>query len=437
MYTFKNTKAFNKVILLDGASAAKTTTGEMDQQLILSRMDDPTKRVDEREAAKVICKWGESFGLQGFIRLEIGYEMVLCDFVKDVDFVSNVTLSDQYEFIGFPAPKEDEDGKERRDQTEIDGSAEKELENARTSILEVASAMAGIEHIQAGHRVDQGEARIQLDFSKMVTPLNKTYIDPNPYYRRINNISDILKDNIILELEKHFQGEEGADPVGKTNWQLITNQVVQKFTPILLSINNTLLAFEYHKNSEDLGDNLKVTAGNLTKSTYNFVRRYTQSKEARDKNVSVRDLTFQTSTLDWVYHTFPLTTSSEALIYSSIYEVYLSVFNIIYDTLEVSKVILHDIVVDPSAENYAKYQKEVEDLKLKVNALVTNLRWDTFTRCSKVCGWDEACYVPTWGPGPVGWGTGGSSSKWFEFDGSRYVIGNELKCLSFSELIRH
>lgn len=45
---------------------------------------------------------GGSFGLQGFIRLEVGYEMVLCDFHKNVEVISNISLTAANELIKFP-----------------------------------------------------------------------------------------------------------------------------------------------------------------------------------------------------------------------------------------------------------------------------------------------------------------------------------------------
>ena len=98
LYTFRNKKPLSKLILLDGASAAKTSTGEMDQQKVLNRQRDPYKRVNEREAAAKICKWGEPFGLQGIIRMEIGFEIVLCDFKTDIELISYITLTVERQF---------------------------------------------------------------------------------------------------------------------------------------------------------------------------------------------------------------------------------------------------------------------------------------------------------------------------------------------------
>ncbi|GMF04111.1 unnamed protein product [Ambrosiozyma monospora] len=107
MLTFQVVRPLDKLIYLGGASAAKTTTGEMDCEMILSGTEsyNEGQRYDERTTADKICKWGESFGLDGYVRLEIGFEIVLCDFHDKVELISNVTLNNPADFIGFPREK--------------------------------------------------------------------------------------------------------------------------------------------------------------------------------------------------------------------------------------------------------------------------------------------------------------------------------------------
>lgn len=107
LYTFRNTKPLDKIIYLEGASAAKTATGEMDQQLVLSGQDSFDGIVDEYTAADVICKWGKDFGLQGYIRLEVGFEMVLCDFHDGIELAANVSLANVTDLAHLPNEKEE------------------------------------------------------------------------------------------------------------------------------------------------------------------------------------------------------------------------------------------------------------------------------------------------------------------------------------------
>lgn len=414
LYTFQNTKALDKLIYLDGASAAKTESGEMDQQMILSQQLDIDGRVNEYEAAGKICDWGKAFGLQGIVRLEIGFEIILCDFHKDIKLISNITLNNVTDLLSFPNEPE---------------TKSTDLEKKRSGILDVAEAMAGYEHLQSGEATNIGENRILLDFSKMVSPLNKTWINPDPYYRRINHLSPELKSDILDELCQNLKTP--IQPYKKTDWQSISSRMVNKFGPLLLMLNNTLSLFDISENAS-LETLLQDTAGNLTQFTYNFVRRYSDdtiiSLQKKKQNA------YSASVKDYVYHTYPVTSKSEILIYSSLHKVHAEIFLIIFDAFEVSKNILVDIYVKDSKSEFSKHESSIRELRFSLINLLENLKWSTFTRCSSICNWDEICYSPTWGPGPFGWGD--NEKKWFEYDGNRYKIGKELSCISYKDLLK-
>lgn len=114
MLTYRAARDLNKFLYLDGASAAKTDSGEMDTQLMLSNVikeklnltdDGENERMAERLYAARICKWGKPFGLDGIIRVEVGFEVVLCDFSADnVELVSMLEMVQPNQYLGLPAP---------------------------------------------------------------------------------------------------------------------------------------------------------------------------------------------------------------------------------------------------------------------------------------------------------------------------------------------
>lgn len=414
LYTFRTTKPLTKLIYLDGASAAKTNTGEMDQQLILSKQEDADERVNEYEASAKICEWGKPFGLDGIIRLEIGFEIVICDFKNHLDLVSNVTLNNATDLLSFPGES---------------STPSDDLELNRSLILDVVDAMKGFEHIQAGAIADNREPRILLDFSKMVTPINKTWINPSPYHRRINHLSPQLKQDIIGQLETNLHS--AVEPYMKTDWQLISNRIVDKFGPMLILLNTTLTEFDYH-HKKSLRNSLDLVAKNMTELTFNFVRRYSDDT-IKDSEIKMQKA-FDNAIIDYVYYNYPLTSSAEILIYSSIFKIQSTIQSTIFNVFEISKRILADIYVKPTEVRFDDFKTELLQLKQDFNHLLHQLNWSIFTQCSSKCNWDEVCYIPTWGPGPMGWGS--SENKWFEFDGDRYVIGKNLFCVSYRDLKR-
>lgn len=413
-HTFRNTKPLDKVIFLDGASAAKSTTGEMDQQLILSRQKNINDRVNEYDAAEKICKWGKEFGLQGIIRLEIGFEMILCDFHTDIELVSSIILNNITELAHLPYEKP---------------IAKTPLEQKEEKLIDEWSSMRGYEHLRAGAAVDHGDQRIKLDFSKMVTPLNQTWINADPYKRRIHNLTDSLKENIIKEISTNLR--EPADPFKKTDWQLLTNQFEVKFGPMLTLLNGTLNVFKTD-NESNIEQALENTAVEISKITFNFVRRYSDDniKDAKEKERRA----LKDAVQDYVHLTSPLVTKADNLLYSSVHRVAHDVISSIFDLFYTAREIL-EIVYNELSE------KRTDDLKIALlkqqTALVellSALRWSIFTRCSQTCSWDEICYTPTWGPGPLGWG---ADDTYFEFDGDRYRIPTDLRCVNYENIWKH
>lgn len=198
----------------------------------------------------------ELFGLQGVIRSEIGFEIVLCDFSENLEIVSNITLKNATTLGDLPNEPE---------------FAHSDLERKRMALMDQWQLMSGYDWLEAGSRVNEGELRILLDFSGMVTPLNKTYIDRDPYKRRINNIPDTNKEEIIHLLELYLTSP--VDPFHKTDWQAVT-EATGKFATILIALNSTLQVFELESEGEILGPSIESAAGNLTLTLFNFFRRY-------------------------------------------------------------------------------------------------------------------------------------------------------------------
>ncbi|KAJ7027118.1 hypothetical protein C8F04DRAFT_1399656 [Mycena alexandri] len=71
-----------KVLYFDGSSAANIEEGgPMDaQDLLVWGKVDPKRWVDERDRIDDLCKWGREFGIDGYLRMEMDFEIMLCDF---------------------------------------------------------------------------------------------------------------------------------------------------------------------------------------------------------------------------------------------------------------------------------------------------------------------------------------------------------------------
>lgn len=66
----------------------------VDLDLVLSDQKDIAARFDARfdgcEAASKIREYGNTSGLQRYVRLDSGSDIVLCDFYKDIELVTSI-----------------------------------------------------------------------------------------------------------------------------------------------------------------------------------------------------------------------------------------------------------------------------------------------------------------------------------------------------------
>lgn len=391
LYSFRTTRALDKVILLDGASAAKYSP-LMDQQMILSRQENTSAPVNERIAAEKICNWGQSFGLQGIIRLEIGFEIIICDFQRDLELISNVTLDTVIDTLSLPS-----------------GSDES------APLINKFSAQDSFENLRMSSYVNNGDRRIKLDLSKMVTPLNKTYIDPNPFARNISYIDNDLKEDIISELETFYTTTK-VDPYETTDWQVVTGLIENKFGPLFDSINKT---FTYFNGSHS---SLQVLGENLLTLTFNFQRRYNDMRHYDDR----QEYAFNSSILDYVHHTYPLQ-HNDILIYSSIFKVQYEISTMMFDIYNLGRDIVDNVSdIDVLKQRVTTKQKKLIDF-------LNVLRWSIFVDCTEKCGLNSVCYVPTWGPSPFGWGQ--RNEKFFDNIDGVYSISKNLQCVDFDDIL--
>lgn len=399
MLTFRVQKPLNRMILLDGSSAAKTATGEMDQQFILAGVNESQhEHVNEHDSAEMICEWGSKFGLDGFIRIEVGFEAVICDF-RNLELVSNITIEWKNDTLGLPL--------------EVSGELTKEYDLLNQEI----GALAGYDQIKLGNVHDNGEGRILLDYTGFQTAINRTYVGVDPYTRRIYNISADVKSDIMTNLENALQ--KGSNPYRGTDWQLVTTEIVDKFSPLLKLLNQTL--------SSSVSDIDK--AKNVTLITANFVRMFMDSDESQ--TLRGRILEAKRRAIRQYAHPYqPLQSDADILIYSSIHEITRLIVDQLFECFWESRTMIQ-----------AYFKKEESDfsalkmLEVGINDLMSTLGWEsTFYRCPQTCNWDEVCYTPSWGPSPLGWENPWGKS---EDAAGKLRINAELQCLSYRTIKSH
>ncbi|KAK3319706.1 hypothetical protein B0T19DRAFT_432887 [Cercophora scortea] len=149
LHIYQTTKPL-RLLYIDGMSAGKTLMGTLDTQDLLLRGSRSEHPYNDFVRADQLCELVTSWGLQGVIRMECGFEIIKCDFTDSMDLVSanrRPNLSDP----GFQGYRE-------------------------VSLLEFIRALS-----QRYNGI--GGGRVAVDYSSMVSalfyPVNLTNPDPS------------------------------------------------------------------------------------------------------------------------------------------------------------------------------------------------------------------------------------------------------------------
>ena len=463
--TFRATRDLNKLLYLDGASAAKTESGEMDTQKLLSDVieykmnntegDDSkvtgSKNImKERLYAQRICDWGKSFGLDGYVRVELGFEVVLCDFLDGgTELVSNITLPDISEVLGLPKPTNvttengwplNDEGKLIEDQLTNEQRKIMDQEDYWQSILDEYSSMQGFDQIRAGNVHNSGDLRINLDYRHLVTGVNRTIGDINPNNRRLLNDEFTFEQQLQLveDLERSLQSG-GFNPYQSNNWQQIIDEIVDKFSPMIKVMDNIL-------NSDDNDLTLSQIALKTTRYTVNFVNRFTGKENTIIMDDEHVEFGFgrQFAVYQYTRPEIDLATDSDFLIWSSVVNVVTEVVDVLYDINDLlMPIVTYDLGLQDTSETEIDAQESVTKAGEKITRLISILNWITLDyKCNRKCEWDEVCYTPSWGPSPLSWvkpDDNNTTAVGMHFDNSigRMVINKELQCINADFLLEY
>ncbi|KAE8441498.1 hypothetical protein EG329_004886 [Mollisiaceae sp. DMI_Dod_QoI] len=81
LHIYRTTRPLNNLLYIDGTSAGKSTLGTLDSQdFVLCNRSNNTQFWADYDRGKELCAIGAEWGIQGFIRMEMGFEVIFCEF---------------------------------------------------------------------------------------------------------------------------------------------------------------------------------------------------------------------------------------------------------------------------------------------------------------------------------------------------------------------
>jgi hypothetical protein len=204
LHIYKTKKPLSKLLYLDGMSAGKTSMGTLDTQdyvlCNLSSGASPPGRggpMGDFTRALQMCELGVEYGVEGIIRMEAGFELILCNFTTGLDLLQAVQR-----------PKGNGD----------------EAFNELGQFEYMRGISARYDGITAG--------RVKVDYSSMVSaffyPLNLTNPDAEhselprlPVDDKVGLLR--LKDDVLDEISITTGKEESVD------WQGVVDMIISRY----------------------------------------------------------------------------------------------------------------------------------------------------------------------------------------------------------------
>jgi hypothetical protein len=200
-----------KLLYIDGMSAAACDFGPLDTQDIVL-LNFTSDKIDETKRAVLLCKLADEWGLEGFIRMETGFEIIKCNFSEGLDMVS----------------------RRRRPDRARDDSY---------------NTMFLLEHVREVtkryHGIDGG--RVTLDYSSMISayfyPTNLSNPDANPDPTSPPLPRLIFTDPKVIWRIKSDLGHviKVSSPLLSTDWQGVADMIVQRYSDRLQFMASGLL----------------------------------------------------------------------------------------------------------------------------------------------------------------------------------------------------
>ena len=200
-HTYRAKRDLN-LLYVDGMSAGKTNMGTLDTQDAVLRGNKSASHFGEYERARSICDLIQDWGYDGFMRMEIGFEVVYCDFGIGIDLVTikRTVLRD--------------------------GNQPDDYMNLYHWSRAVAERYDGL-----------GVDRVRIDFSSMVSgyffPINISNTDPKrpDLHRLAAATSDELTD-----IKSHVRDVFTKPRRFTVNWQAVVDMIVTRFSARLTAM---------------------------------------------------------------------------------------------------------------------------------------------------------------------------------------------------------
>ncbi|KAG2150650.1 uncharacterized protein EDB93DRAFT_1084026 [Suillus bovinus] len=358
-----------KVLYFDGTSAANTLNGTLDTQDIIAWGElRPDWRFMEDQRIVDLCKWGAPYAVDGFVRMEMDFEVMLCDFSAGLEVVSFSHLA---------------------------SLAEPVLCSFLLRLFEVM-------HAGSWHNRYPGDTRINLDLAGIVS-LYDTTLAPSLVSSRdgqercdhdIRAISSADIKAVRRSVSRTLEGNQ--DDISGIDWQTLFRVIVERY-----SARFDLMDYLLNSENDTIMDRaLKVHVQLRVMLTPYIFHSIVPPSASYDPSNSWATPVFKacgTAHTSSILSYVPSLNPSERLLLHAVQETSREICRVITKMWASGVVAGLDVHLPrDSTPDTAQIVRLMDSWRQELGALMTWLDWSVWVKCRPACGPEEMCYLPSW-----------------------------------------
>ncbi|KAG2347916.1 hypothetical protein BDR05DRAFT_957550 [Suillus weaverae] len=366
-----------KVLYFDGSSAAKLSEGTMDtQDIVVWGEPRPERCFDERDRIDNLCTWGKEFGIDGFARMEMSIEVMLCNFTAGVEVVSFVHLTLPRVDLSFPPDP-----------------------NTGIRMFEVL-------HSGSWHNRYPGDSRIVLDLTGLIslydTALAPSLISVRAGLERIDHrVLGISPQDSSQVMRRVTEIASRPDPAGSgTDWKTLIRVIVDRYAD-RLELTQYLLNVTSSDPQELLG-RAKLAQAQLRVMLTPYLLHSTAVPSAGTLGIyssqwasPIFRLCARTHTSQ-ITNLIPLMTSSELLLLKAIEDTTREICRVTTKMWADGVMSGLDTLFPVERNGEPDVTQIMNDWRQDIQKLMSWLDWSVWIKCQPACGPEEMCYLSTW-----------------------------------------
>ncbi|KAJ7128724.1 hypothetical protein C8R44DRAFT_563640, partial [Mycena epipterygia] len=389
--TFVTTRPL-RVLYFDGSSGAKMENGPMDaQDLLLWGRVDPARRMDERERINELCAWGKDLGIDGYVRMEMDFEVMLCDFFNGVELLSADYLSAWMEGSGAPSPSR----------------------SIRT-ISDPAALVFGTILSGSWHTRYPGETRVHLDLTKLIsfydTSLAPSLISDRESKERWDHRVLGISALDLAAVKRRLQDvlASGTNIGSGVDWKTLYRVVVDRYADRLETLEyllNETTTENLHERALIIQTELRLMLTpyllHAARPNWLFTDDSVPYADGRDEAWSLpvwhACATRHTAHIHRNFRLQSRLTSSERLLLGALDGTNREICRVLVRMWATGVHAGVDALLPGQEDPSTPILSQIwEQWRSDADSLIAWLDWSVWVKCRPRCPAEEMCYLPTW-----------------------------------------